>query len=400
MRYMRDHRKPVARLGFVVGIVFMLLSGMLGLLAVIPVLSPNTGAVVADWIRAAVGPRPVAFLEGQSLAIQDSFNQLIAAHNGGQRQISLLPNPTVAVAHTSQAPHRPTGSSASGGVKPAIPLAAPANVTTAAPQIGWQPLGPSVNGTPVMAEAMVALDPQRSYAGIVLVRIDLNQLQLHMMPGVSEPSHAANVVSGLPDRGVVPATDQSNLVAGFNGGFKAVNGQYGMMVNGVTLLPPQPGLSTLAIYKDGHIALGVWGQDIGPSQDIAALRQNCPPLIQSGQINPQVYAENQALWGNTIGNKQVAWRTALGLSQDGRFLIYAVGNATAVPTLASALQQAGAYNAMQLDINRPFARFVTYRQTASPTTPLQAVPLLTQMENDPSLYLVPHSRDFFYLTLR
>ncbi len=249
-----------------------------------------------------------------------------------------------------------------------------------------------------MAEALVALDPTRSYAGIVLVRLDLKQLQLHMMPGTTEPSHAPSVASGLPNRGVIPLSDQANLVAGFNGGFKAVNGQYGMMVNGVTLLPPQPGLATLAIYQDGHVALGVWGQDIGPSPDIIAFRQNCPPLIQNGQINPQVNIENQALWGNTIGNKQVAWRTGLGLSQDGRYLIYAVGNATSVPTLAYALQQAGAYNAMQLDINRPFARFVTYNRTGLQTSPLQAVPLLNQMESDPALYLVPHTRDFFYLT--
>jgi hypothetical protein len=133
---------------------------------------------------------------------------------------------------------------------------------------------------------------------------------------------------------------------------------------------------------------------------MVAFRQNCPPLIENGQINPQVNVENQALWGNTIGNKQVAWRTGLGLTRDGRYLIYAVGNATSVPTLAYALQQAGAYTAMQLDINRPFARFVTYQQTGSATSPLKAVPLLAQMENDPTLYLAPHARDFFYLTIR
>ncbi len=395
-----SHSKAVMRVGFVAVIVFVFLVGLVGLLAVVPAVSPSAGAAVADWIRAVVGPRPVAFLEGESFAVQDAFNQFIAAHDGGQRQISLAPVPTAVYAPAPSArTAAPSGMSASGMVKPAVPLAAPTNVVTAAPQIGWQPFGPAVNGSPVMAEAMVALDASRSYAGIVLVRIDLNQLQLHMMPGTSEPSHAANVVAGLPNRGVIPASDQANLIAGFNGGFKAVNGQYGMMVNGVTLLPPQPGLATVAIYQDGHVALGVWGQDIQPSPDILAFRQNCPPLIQNGQINPQVSTENESLWGNTIGNKQVAWRTGLGLSQDGRYLIYAVGNATTVQTLAYALQQAGAYNAMQLDINRPFARFVTYQHNASSSTS-QPAALLSQMEQDPTLYLVPHSRDFFYLTTR
>ncbi len=397
MRYTWGSSKTILRLGFAAGLVFLLLIGLLGMLVVLPAVSPNTGAAVADWIRGVMGPRPVAFLEGESLSIQDAFNQFLAAH-GGAQSISLLPNPTVVYVPRVQRPA--PAPAASGAVKPAIPLPPATNVVTAAPQIGWQPFGPSANGSPSMAEAMVALDPTRSYAGIVLVRIDLSQLQLHMMPGTSEPSHAPNVASALPNRGVIPLADQANLVAAFNGGFKAVNGQYGMMVDGVTLLPPQPGLATLAIYKDGHIAVGVWGQDIGPSPDILAFRQNCPPLIQNGQVDPQVNVENQALWGNTIGNKQVSWRTGLGITQDGRYLIYAVGNATTVPTLAYALQQAGAYNAMQLDINRPFARFVTYQQTGSPSSPLQAAALLKQMESDPTLYLVPHSRDFFYLTTR
>ena len=398
MRYAWSRAKPVARFGFVVGLAFLLLVCLFGLLAAIPALSPTTGEQVADWIRGIVGPRPVALLEEESLSIQDAFNRFMAAHDGGQRQISLLPNPTVV--YRAQAQRKLSASGGfSGESKPAIPALSD-NVVTAAPQIGWQAFGPAVNGSPVIAQALLALDPQRAYAGIVLVRIDLSQLQLHMMPGISEPSHAPSVVSALPNRGLIPIADQAHLIAGFNGGFKAINGQYGMMVDGVTLLPPQPGLSTLAIYKDGHIALGVWGQDIGPSPDILAYRQNCPPIIQNGQINPQVYLENQALWGNTIGNKQVAWRTGLGLTQGGRYLIYAVGNATSVQTLASALQQAGAYNAMQLDINRPFARFVTYQRAGSLMNHLQAVPLLAQMENDPTLYLVPHSRDFFYLTIR
>ena len=49
-----------------------------------------------------------------------------------------------------------------------------------------------------MAQALLTLDPQRPYAAIALVRIDLSRLQLHMMPGYLEPSHAANVVKAFP----------------------------------------------------------------------------------------------------------------------------------------------------------------------------------------------------------
>jgi hypothetical protein len=285
-----------------------------------------------------------------------------------------------------------------GGTKTeALPVPS-AGVTNAQPDLGWKAFGPLVNGSPAMAETLVSVDPQRPYAGIALVRMDLSMLRLHMMPGTQEPSHSASVMAALPQRGVVPAGDQAALIAAFNGGFKAVNGDYGMMVNGVTLLPPVPGLATIAIYSDGHVAMGAWGQQITPSPDMIAYRQNCPPLIMDGQVNPQVNEASRAIWGNTVGNTAITWRTAVGLTQDGRYLIYAVGNGTGVPTLAGALLKAGAYNAMQLDINHPFARFVTYQGASGDPATYRAVTLLNEMEQDPRLYLAPHTRDFFYLT--
>jgi hypothetical protein len=53
---------------------------------------------------------------------------------------------------------------------------------------------------------------------------------------------------------------------------------------------------------------------------------------------------------------------------------------------------------MQLDINQHYAHFTAYQSTGNSASPLKAVQLLDQMESDPSLYLTPHSRDYFYLT--
>lgn len=372
-----------------------------GLLVIVPTVSPTTGASVADMLRSIVGPRPVAALESGSLAVQDVINRLLSVENGGQRAITLAQTPSAATPLEFQRKSlAASGSSVSnaGGIKRSTMPSLTADVVAAAPKIGWWPLGPLVDGSPAMAQTLLALDPQRPYAGIALVRIDLSKLKLHLMPGFQEPSHAPGIVAAFPNIGLTPMTDQAHLVAGFNGGFKAVNGHYGMMVNGVTLLAPQPGLATLAIYSDGHVALGAWGQDIQPSAQMIAFRQNCPPIIQNGQISPEVYIDNSTLWGSTIGNKEISWRTGVGLTQDGRYLIYAVGNGTTVDTLAQALLQAGAYNAMQLDINHPWAHFVTYQQSSSGFDGLRAISLLTQMENDPKLYLTPHARDYFYLT--
>jgi hypothetical protein len=387
MNQLRIEKRFVA---FFAGVSVLLLAGMLALLAIAPVSSPAFGAEMADLLRSVVGPQPVAWLEGRSLAMQDAFNRFVSAHNGGQRAISLAQVQPAPIARKAQ---QAAGSRA--GQPAPLPSS---NVVSAAPQIGWQALGPVVNGSPAMAQTLLSLDPQRPYAAIALVRMDLSLLKLHMMPGYQEPSHAPAVVAAFPHLGTTPPADLPHLVAGFNGGFKAINGHYGMMVNGVTILPPQPGLATLAIYQDGHVAIGVWGQDMTASPDMVAFRQNCPPIITNGQVNPEVAVDNRSVWGNTVGNKEITWRTAVGLSQDGRYLIYAVGNGTTVETLAEALQQAGAYNAMQLDINHPFARFVTYQATNTAKASLKAIPLLDQMENDPSLYLVPHPRDYFYLT--
>ena len=85
------------------------------------------------------------------------------------------------------------------------------------------------------------------------------------------------------------------------------------------------------------------------------------------------------------------------VSQDGRTLIYAVGNGTNAKFLAQALQEAGAYYAMQLDINQYYAQFDTYSRANGQ---LASQRLLDQMTVSPGLFLTPSVRDFFYVTMR
>jgi hypothetical protein len=101
-------------------------------------------------------------------------------------------------------------------------------------------------------------------------------------------------------------------------------------------------------------------------------------------------------WGFSH-NTDITWRTGLGLTQDGRMLIYAVGNGTNAKFLAQALQEAGAYWAMQLDINEYYAQFDAYSHANGQ---LASQRLLDQMINNPGTYLAPNPRDFFYVTLR
>jgi phosphodiester glycosidase len=370
--------------GLILGVALLFLVG------VVPAISPSAGAALADFLRSVVGPQPVAKLESFSFRVHDLLNQNL--NHQSAPQISW----DASVPSTSGVVTRQLATVNNLKIK-----TDQSQVVDAAPQIGWQAYGPEVNGTPVMARALLSLDPKRPYTGVALVLMDLSKLQLHVMPGNMEPARSAQLTRLIPDLGMVPITDQSTLIASFNGGFKTVNGHFGMMVNGLTLIKPIQGAATIALYKDGHVQIGAWGTDITPSPDMMAYRQNCLPLIAAGKIPDDVSYNNPDQWGYT-SNNDITWRTGLGISKDGRYLIYAVGNGSDVKILALALQEAGAYSAMQLDINQYYAHFETYQ----PSTPsaisgdfkLVAQRLLDKMINERNIYLFPNPRDFFYLT--
>jgi hypothetical protein len=403
----RPKRRWLRAVKIGVATVLMMLIGLVA----IPIVSPEAGAAIADGLRSVIGPDAVAQIESVSFQLEDIFNRARYQISGGQSQLSWA-DPSTSVAGSSAitntiaptaTPRAPTASVPTGPKPPAVQpvlnvINAPSFVDTS-----WQAFGPTINGAPLMARASVQPDPARPYAAVALVRIDLSQVQLHLMPGTVEPV-AARGVPAFARPGLIPAGDQSSgqLLAAFNGGFKAVHGRYGMQTEtGVTILPPQDGLATLALYRDGSVRLGAWGRDILLTPDLVGYRQNCPLLIDEGQINPQVNDDSRKEWGYTIKNLDTTWRSGVGLSRDGRFLIYAAGNSLTVESLARALQQAGAYYAMQLDINGFYTRFVTYvPNPASSGFPVIAHKLLNEMTAPATQFLTPYNRDFFYLMAR
>ena len=174
-----------------------------------------------------------------------------------------------------------------------------------------------------------------------------------------------------------------------------------MYYQGVTLVPFRDNLATLVLYRDGAVKIGSWGRDLALDPDVLVARQNCPLLVDSGNINPDVNNESRAEWGYTVRNLDTTWRSGVGITQDRRFLIYAAGPSLTVESLARALQQAGAYYAMQLDINGYYTRFATYTPASNTARfPVTADRLLNQMTVPQALFLTPYDRDFFYITTR
>jgi hypothetical protein len=230
---------------------------------------------------------------------------------------------------------------------------------------------------------------------VAVVAVDMNQTRLHYVLGSEEPS----VADGPRGSGKIPQEDRVGgvLLATFNGGFKATHGHFGAMQDGVVALPPLPGLAAVAIYDDGRVRIGEWGKDILPSKNIVAWRENARLIIQDGQVSPRVNSNSVADWGGTIDGKVVTWRSALGVSADGRTLFYFAGATLSMQAMARAMQTVGVQQGMLLDINTTWVHFTAIHDTGGK---LSADPLLPDMKSNVDRYLRTSPRDFFYLTAK
>jgi hypothetical protein len=362
--------------------------------------SPEHVAQSADMARAVVGPGLVGAVEGLVFQTQDTMHQ-VQYQTTGQAPNSATVEWAAPAANIPNSANSQTDALAPTAVIPPTPSAADTpqgttSVSTTVTTVAWVGFTFDHDGTPLLERTIIAPDPTRPYVRAALVRFDLTKVQLHLVAGTTEPK--SPVVLVRP--GKIPSSVVRNglLLAAFNGGFKAANGEYGMAVDGMTLLPPKDGLATLALYRDGRVQLGEWGHQINETPDLVAFRQNCPLLVADGRPTEEANSDDEKLWGHTVKNKIATWRSGLGLSADGRYLIYAVGDGLTIPSLAQALASGGADRAMQLDINSFWTRFVTYASMNG--TPLQAQKLLSGMQGNSYQFLAADTRDFFYVTRR
>ena len=249
-------------------------------------------------------------------------------------------------------------------------------------------------GQAVAYRTFLQPDPERPYTLVAVVAIDLARTRLHFVLGTTEPAGQ----NDQPRSGAIPKNDRlpNVLLAAFNGGFQARHGQFGAMADGVMALPPRDGLGTLVIYKSGKVSLGEWGPGWEITPDMEAFRQNGPLVIQAGQVNPRIYNNSPQDWGYTVNDVSPTVRTGVGLSRDGNTLLYFCGPSLSMEMLAKTMQAAGAWNAIQLDINNYWALFVTFHSSGSTLVPAALLPRL--MVANIERYLWNYSRDYFYIT--
>ena len=165
-----------------------------------------------------------------------------------------------------------------------------------------------------------------------------------------------------------------------------------MIVGHTTYVPLRQDLATLVMDTNGSVQLVNYTGQTFPS-DVLSIRQNGPFLVRDGKIAPFV-EQGSDTWGRTTTNSMYTWRSGLGITKEGN-LIYAVGNSLVPEALARALLAAGALDALQLDINPFWVRFIFYQTKGNGQ--YTYYPLLNSMKNGGYQYLHRYNKDFFYV---
>ncbi len=373
---------------------------------------PGLGAQGADFLRGIVGDEAVATLEMKVNQIQDDFQKLkfqLGLEKPAPPWNTLqAPSPTELFTLTSspeiQTPAAVQPTATLAIVRLAEPTPTPTPVIWEPADIkplggaegegAWSAYIQDAKGYTVAYRTFLQPDPARPYTLVAIVAVDLTRTRLHFVLGSIEPAGE----NKQPRSGAIPQADRAAnvLLAAFNGGFQSRHGQFGAMADGIIALTPRNGLGTLVIYTDGRVSLGEWEAGSAITSNMAAFRQNGPLVIQEGQINPRIHNNSPQDWGYTVNDVSPTIRSGVGLSKDEKTLFYFYGPSLSMESLAIAMQSAGAWNAIQLDINNYWTLFVKFTPDGSKLIPEPLLPRL--MVANVERYLWDYTRDYFYIT--
>lgn len=277
----------------------------------------------------------------------------------------------------------------------------------------WQPVGPLVGNAQSMYTTQVRPDSVHTSILDGLVWMDPKLVRFEVHPGTEEPGGKQTVPAQ------VPMESRLDLVAAFNGGFRMQDAMGGFYLNGVTYKPLRDGAASLVVYQDGVASVGMWGRDVEMSPNVVAVRQNLDLIIDNGgglpypggngttktKAAPGRPAEgldnNQnGAWGDTLGNKVLVWRSAVGVTADGA-LVYGYGSGLGARSLADLMLRAGCVRAMELDINPAWTTFNFYSAAkAGDPTSVKGRKLLPESEKGANRYLSNDPRDFVAVLAR
>jgi len=399
---------------------------------------PGTITWVVDTVRnlSWVGPEPIAWLEHRVFGFKDWAQRTYYSIAGA-------PDTEAEVAEELGVTEEETRRRA--------------ELSVTDPEIGWppRPIVPTVaepargegewlaiaddpfvrsypNAPPALLQTFLQVDPQRPFTRVHIAIFDPRLTQLRIMTGTQEPESA----TGETGRGMVPRDEEtlSRVVAGFNGGFQALHGEFGMMSEGRVYLPPKPWAATVAVRDDGQVAMGSW---LDPPEgrrryserwataqipeDMVEFRQNLTSVVEGDRWNPW----RRWYWGAAPqGDDEQVYidRSGLCLTEEG-FLAYFWGKSMGAEELGRAMLATRCVRGLHLDMNQRHTAFELYHAYREDDPPPEAEPIRgltfeTRVDRAPGWrvrgrklarsmtpmrfprYIRRDARDFFYVTLK
>ncbi len=346
---------------------------------------PELGAMIADGTRKIIGPGAVAWVEDLVYGAEDKIHLAVMSDQPPTTYWE-VPLPSAVPAAPEEAP------------PPSF--AAPHPRVAAQGDGEWIPVRASTDGErAAMYKTLVHPDPKRPYAVVAIMAMDLREIDLEMVAGTEEPESTKVPRSHRP--GVIPDADKPTVMAVFNGGFKAMHGNFGMRIGRDTFLPPREASCTIALLPNEDIEIRTFSEIKDDEPHMLAFRQTPPCLIERGEPNTRLLNEFTKNWGASVAGDTIIRRSALGLSHDKHFLFYGIGDAVSARSIGDALLAAGAYDAAQLDVNSAYPRFmlVAHGPAGKAGDSLALTdPLIPGLHYRPTEYVVtPEPRDFFYV---
>lgn len=222
----------------------------------------------------------------------------------------------------------------------------------------WRVLTTDSRGEPVVQGTMLRAAGTSSPVAIAWIKQSATRFELH--PGYAQPGGNWS----QPD--MLPRDRRDGLVATWNGGFLMGDSQGGFYLDGRQFGSLVPGVAAEVFRRDGSFTVGAWGRDVQAGPDVVGVRQQRRLMIDGGRIAPNI--DSLFTWGVTDGGATYVRRSGVGVTADGN-VVFALGPSMSPRSLATALQQAGAVRAMELDINISWPSFMAYDSSPDPTDP-------------------------------
>ncbi len=363
---------------------------------------PWLGPLLADGLRAVIGAEAVTDLEEFAYGLQDRWNRYWKDGDQPKAYWEVPANTAETPASEPPEPPEATDSPRPCLIVPFKPeQVGPVHQSWSAPGDGvWVAINDPQHPAdrPRMFKTLLHPDRKRSWAAVSVVAIDLRQVDLHMVAGRHEPRNGTREAYQYKRSAIIPKHLHGELLAAFNGGFKAVHGHYGMKIDGVTILKPRRLSCLIAKYPDERLAIGDWEKLKDTADSAAWWRQTPGCMVEHNKLHPGLRAEKNTYWGATLDGDTIIRRSALGLSANGKVLYMGIGDFTSAKAMALGMKHAGAFHVAQLDVNWSYPKFVLYKPRLLGSPELIATPLTEGFKFAEDEYIgSPHPRDFFYL---